>query len=306
MSKLLTVFGATGQQGGSILHYLLRRPDVLNIYRLRGITRDVSKPAAVALKEAGVEMVQADMDDKASLRAAVAGSNAVFAMTNFWETGSAEVEVAQGKAMADAAVGAGAELIVWASLPNVTEMSGGKLSNVKNYDDKAEVEAYIRTLPIKSAFFMPAMYMQMFTHMFKPKPNNDRELVFSVTWSGRCPLIDIRDAGKFIVPALLDPDKYNGKRFTAATAFYTPAQMVEGWKKVTGKEIQLGEASDGAWGQGFPPGLLAMLKEVTGLISEYECYGPTGQEDLDWTLAQMDDAATTWERFVQDNEPWFD
>ena len=49
-----------------------------------------------------------------------------------WETGSAEVEVAQGKAMADAAVGAGAELIVWASLPNVTEMSGGKLSNVKN------------------------------------------------------------------------------------------------------------------------------------------------------------------------------
>ena len=34
--------------------------------------------------------------------------------------------------MADAAVGAGAELIVWASLPNVTEMSGGKLSNVKN------------------------------------------------------------------------------------------------------------------------------------------------------------------------------
>lgn len=100
MSKLLTVFGATGQQGGSILHYLLRRADVLQIYRLRGITRDVSKPAALALKEAGVEMVQvtcpstmlqanyanhidkADMDDKASLRSAVAGSNAVFAMTN--------------------------------------------------------------------------------------------------------------------------------------------------------------------------------------------------------------------------------
>ncbi len=171
---------------------------------------------------------------------------------------------------------------------------------------------------------MPAMYMQMFTHMFKPKPvrhvdnlvpiprwltrfqNNDGELVFSVTWSGRCPLIDIRDAGKFIVPALLDPNKYNGKRFTAATAFYTPAQMVESWKKVTGKEIQLGEASDGAWGQGFPPDLLEMLKEVRGLISEYECYGPTGQDDLEWTLAQMDDAATTWERFVQDNQPWFD
>ena len=58
MSKLLTVFGATGLQGGSLLHYLLKRPDVLNIYRLRGITRDLGKPAAMALKEAGVEMLQ--------------------------------------------------------------------------------------------------------------------------------------------------------------------------------------------------------------------------------------------------------
>lgn len=49
-----------------------------------------------------------------------------------WEIGSAKVEIAQGKAMADAAVATGAELIVWSSLPNVTEMSNGKLSGVKN------------------------------------------------------------------------------------------------------------------------------------------------------------------------------
>ena len=126
-----------------------------------------------------------------------------------------------------------------------------------------------------------------------------------MTWSGRCPLIDVRDSGKFIVPALLDPDKYNGKRFTAATAFYTPAQMVESWKKVTGKEVKLGQASRGAWGN-MSPAELEVLEEAAGLISEYECYGPTGQEDLDWTLAQMDDAVTTWEKFVKDNEPWFD
>ncbi|KAL9032575.1 MAG: hypothetical protein Q9180_006425 [Flavoplaca navasiana] len=306
MSKLLTVFGATGLQGGSLLRYLLQRADVLKIYRLRGVTRDTKKAAAVALEEAGVEMVQADMDDAVSLRSAVAGSNAVFAMTNFWEKGSAELEVAQGKAMADAAVAAGAELIVWSSLPNVTAMSGGKFSRIKNYDDKAEVEDYIRTLPVKSSFFMPAMYMQQFMEKFKPKPDNQGKLVFSVTWSGRCPLIDIRDAGKFIVPALLSPDKYNGKRFTAATAFYTPAAMIEAWKKVTGKEIKLDEANPRAWGEGFPPELLEMLKEVTGLIEDYECYGPTGQEDLDWTLAQMDDPPTTWEKFVGENEPWFD
>lgn len=58
MSKLLSVFGATGQQGGSLLRGLLKRPDLLEIYRLRGITRDVSKASAIALRDAGVEMVQ--------------------------------------------------------------------------------------------------------------------------------------------------------------------------------------------------------------------------------------------------------
>lgn len=86
------------------------------------------------------------MDDKSSLSTALAGSSVVFAMTNCkdidvsatsdgihayttldWEKISAEVEVAQGKAIADAAVAAGAEFIIWSSLPNVTRMSEGKI-----------------------------------------------------------------------------------------------------------------------------------------------------------------------------------
>ncbi|KAL8766640.1 MAG: hypothetical protein Q9209_006623 [Squamulea sp. 1 TL-2023] len=245
------------------------------------------------------------MDDQPSLSAALAGSSAVFAMTNFWEKGSAEVEVAQGKGIADAAVAVGAEIIIWSSLPNVTEMSNGKISGAKHCDSKAEVEAYIRTLPIKSAFFIPAGYMQMMTHMFKPKLNDEDELVFTVTWSGYCPLIDITDTGKFIVPILLSPDKYHGKRFTAATAYYLPADLVEVWKKVTGKEIKLSQASLEAWGQSLPPELLSVLKDSAGLVDEYQYFGPRGQEDLNWTLAQMDDPPTTWEKFVEANEPWF-
>ena len=43
------------------------------------------------------------------------------------------------------------------------------LMSCRQFDSKAEVEAYIRTLPIQSAFFMPALFMQMMTHRFKPK-----------------------------------------------------------------------------------------------------------------------------------------
>lgn len=82
MSKLLTVFGATGAQGGSLINFILQHPKLSKDYQLRGITRDVSKPAATDLQARGVELVKADMSDPSSLEKAVAGSYAVFAMTN--------------------------------------------------------------------------------------------------------------------------------------------------------------------------------------------------------------------------------
>lgn len=48
-------------------------------------------------------------------------------------------------------------------------MTEGKLSGVKHFDSKAEVEVYIRGLPIMSVFYMPAFYMQNMTSLFKPK-----------------------------------------------------------------------------------------------------------------------------------------
>lgn len=43
------------------------------------------------------------MDDKSSLVKALAGSDTVFAVTNYWETGSKEREVQQGKNIVDGA-----------------------------------------------------------------------------------------------------------------------------------------------------------------------------------------------------------
>ncbi|KAL8873327.1 MAG: hypothetical protein Q9174_001186 [Haloplaca sp. 1 TL-2023] len=305
MSRTLTVFGATGQQGGSLLRHLLKRLDVLKLYSLRGVTRDVSKPAALQLKDAGVEMVQANMNDEKSLTSAVAGSYAVYAMTDYWQEKSADVEVAQGKAMANAAVAAGAELLIWSSLPNVTEMTGGKITVYKQFDSKAAVETYIRGLPIKSAFFMPGMYMQMMTNVFRPKMNEDGDIVFSVNWSEGtgCPLIDITNIGMFVLPMLMDPDKYKGKNFTAATAYYTPAEMIQVWEKVTGKKIEFAKA--GLLNSGPPPEAAKMLKQGEGLIEKYDYYGPTAREDLEWTLKQLDEPPTVWEDFVKANEPWF-
>ena len=62
MSKILTVFGATGNQGGSVIRAVLADPVLSKEFKVRGITRDVSKPAAKALADQGVELVKVSRD----------------------------------------------------------------------------------------------------------------------------------------------------------------------------------------------------------------------------------------------------
>ncbi len=56
--KIVVVFGATGAQGGSVIRALMNDPEAANQFRIRGITRDPSKPNAQALAEKGVECVK--------------------------------------------------------------------------------------------------------------------------------------------------------------------------------------------------------------------------------------------------------
>ena len=57
MSKILTVFGATGNQGGSVIRHVLEHPELSKTYKVRAVTRDVTKSSATALKDKGCEVV---------------------------------------------------------------------------------------------------------------------------------------------------------------------------------------------------------------------------------------------------------
>ena len=81
MSKLLVVFGATGNQGGSLVDYVVNDPELSRQFKVRGVTRDPSKPAAQTLQKKGVEIVKGDADDTESVEHAVKGAHTIFAMT---------------------------------------------------------------------------------------------------------------------------------------------------------------------------------------------------------------------------------
>lgn len=173
MSKLLVVFGVTGQQGGSVANYVINDPELSSIYKVRGVTRDSSKPSAKAFLQDGVELINADMGNKESIKRAMKGADTVFAMTSATYELLSKQERTQGKSLVDAAVEENVKYFIWSTLPHVEKISEGKILGVLHFDEKAEVEQYLRSKPIKSAFFAPAMFMQNFNAEFGPRPLGD-------------------------------------------------------------------------------------------------------------------------------------
>ena len=70
--KIIAVTGATGAQAGGLARAILDDPS--GEFALRAVTRNPAKGAARALADRGAEVVQADLDDEASLQRAFDGA----------------------------------------------------------------------------------------------------------------------------------------------------------------------------------------------------------------------------------------
>lgn len=131
MSRILVVFGATGQQGGSVAHYVLNDPKLSKQYKVRAVTRDTTSPAARALQEQGAEVVKADVNNDASVHAAFRGAHTTFFLgaPEFGQD-AFNHEKNQGIRVADIAVAEGVEYFIFSTLPHVSRMSNGKYTLV--------------------------------------------------------------------------------------------------------------------------------------------------------------------------------
>jgi predicted transcriptional regulator len=113
---------------------------------VRGLTRDVNSTKSQKLAAQGVELVQADLDDAASLERAFQGADIIYAMTDFWQSMSAEIEFEQGKRIVEiAAALPDLEHFVWASLPDGKELSKGQFINIFHWQSKADLAKYIKS-----------------------------------------------------------------------------------------------------------------------------------------------------------------
>ncbi|XP_048454676.1 nmrA-like family domain-containing protein 1 [Rhincodon typus] len=89
--RTVAVFGAFGNQGGSVAMALLKDGS----FKVRAITRNPRKKAVQELKRLGAEIVKADLDNEKSLLEALKDVYGVFLVTDYWEYMDKDREVQQ-------------------------------------------------------------------------------------------------------------------------------------------------------------------------------------------------------------------
>ncbi|KAG9032868.1 hypothetical protein FRB95_000883 [Tulasnella sp. JGI-2019a] len=206
-APLVVVVGSTGLQGGSVIKALAESDKP---YRVRGLTRDPSKPASQVLAKQGVEMfaVNLAVENKDAVFKAFEGATYAFAVTNFWEHLNKNREIAEGKMLVDAAKAANVKLLIWSGLEDYTAASGGKYKNVDHFDGKAVVTAYALEVEVPLANVQAGTYMSNYLGMNLPKKQDDGSyaLYGPATPDSVAPFLDTaRDYGLFVRKAIESP-----------------------------------------------------------------------------------------------------
>ncbi|KAL5611741.1 uncharacterized protein BROUX77_001897 [Berkeleyomyces rouxiae] len=312
--KIITVFGATGAQGGSVVDVFLKDPKLSKDWQVRGVTRDATKESSKKLAARGVEVVSADVHNKKSVVAAMTGAHTVYAVTNYWDPSimNKEKDVAVGKDLADAARETGVEHYIWSSLKHVTRLSNGALSNVHHFDSKAEIEDYIRAQKIPATFFLPGFYMSnlSFGMLSNQSPSGDWTLSMPVPASAPVPLFDAaEDTGKFVKAIVLNREKLLSKQVLGATSYMKLSEILETFKNtfpVVGAKASYFEVPKDMYldmmaKSGMPAPL--ELYENMRLLNDFGYYGG---ESLDASHKILEDKLTSLEDFFRKTKPFAD
>jgi uncharacterized protein YbjT (DUF2867 family) len=245
--KVIAVIGATGAQGGGLAHAILR--DRSGPFAARAITRNPGSDKARALADLGAEVVAADADDPRSLDAAFAGAFGAYCLTNFWEHFSAEREVAQAKAMAEAAKRAGLRHVVWSTLEDTRKLVAlsddrmptlqGKYK-VVHFDGKGESDHFFTDLGLPVTFSLPSFYWDNLVYFGSgPKRGADGKLAITFPMGDKKMAgIAAEDIGKCVYGIFRNGDAYVGKTVGLAGEHLTCHEMAAKLTKALGEEVR--------------------------------------------------------------------
>jgi uncharacterized protein YbjT (DUF2867 family) len=261
-NKILAIVGATGAQGGSLVHAVLA--DRESPFSVRALTRNPGSEKARVLAEAGAEVVEADSDDPGSVSRAFSGAYGAFCVTNFWEHFSPEREIAQAGNLARAAQAAGLEHVIWSTLEDTRKWVplgdnrmptlGGKYK-VPHFDAKGEADQLFRDLGVPTTFLLTSFYWDNFIQFgMGPKRGPDGTLAITLPMGDKkLPGIAAEDIGKCAYGIFKRGREYVGKTVGIAGEHLTGQQMASALSKALGQEVRYNAVPPEVYrGFGFP------------------------------------------------------
>ncbi|KAJ6155188.1 hypothetical protein N7470_005754 [Penicillium chermesinum] len=287
--KIICVIGATGNQGGSVARRFLQDPR----FKVRGVTRDKTSAASQELVALGAEMVNADLDNLESLKAAFKGANVIFSVTQYWEPFmrpdcreqakqqgiscrkfAYNVEYQQGKNIADAAATTVDTLdengFLVSTLSHARKCSNGEYTELYHFDAKADIfPDYVAAKYPPLAAKMSCIQTGYFMTSHKILPNSYFQKLEDGSVQTRFPTSPDKPVPHFAV----NEDMGN---FT-----YAVYQMPPG-------KNYMACGSECSW-----PDFNALWGKITGAIVSYkqvpfdEMVSDTGDRDLGIETAQM-------------------
>ena len=260
--KIITVFGATGAQGGSLAMAILNDPN--SEFAVRAVTRDVNSDKAKELATMGAEVVAGDVDDAVSVNKAMEGAYGAFCVTFFWAHFSPEKENAQVKIMADAAKANGLKHVVWSTLEDVRNYVplnddsmptlNGKYK-VPHFDGKGESDKYFVEAGVPTTYMKASFYWENLIYFgMGPKKGDDGSL--SITFpmgDKKMAGISAGDIGKCAYGIFKNPDKYIGKHVGIAGEQLTCDTMAKELSASLGAPVAYNSVTPAQYrGFGFP------------------------------------------------------
>ncbi|MEU1307972.1 NmrA/HSCARG family protein [Streptomyces cinnamoneus] len=222
----VAVTGATGAQGGATARALLTAG-----HRVRALTRRPDGPAADALRGLGADVRHADFDDPASLDAALAGADSLFAVTTPFGTDIA-TETRQGKTLVDAAAAARLGHVVFTSAAHADRGTG-----VPHYESKHAIEQHLRAAGVPWTVIAPAAFMDNYAGGWTLDGLRDGTFAWPMPTACPLTLISAADIGAFAALVLQRRDEFVGRRIDIASDELTPARIAEALEVALGRPV---------------------------------------------------------------------
>ncbi|KAF8919328.1 NmrA family protein [Mucidula mucida] len=231
MSKLIAVIGATGQQGSSVVEYLLKQP--AGKFTVRAITRNPDSRASKKLAARGVQVVKAELGNLDEVTAAFTGAWGLFCVTQFYEHGY-DLEQVHGRNMVEAARTCDVKHVVWSTV----EGREGECSAI-SWTSKALIEDRFIEASIPWTFvYIPMYYENFFSPFFPPTYDDEKGFGWAVTVPPDLPIyaMSVEEFGGWVVPAFVEPEKYTGVKIKICVEYLSFRDVVTQFSDVTGEK----------------------------------------------------------------------